>query len=144
MMGETYRPARILLIEDSEGDIYIFRRALREAKFLNDIQAIQDGETAWEHLHGLPPAELPDVIFLDINLPRLTGLELLKRMHADEVLSTIPVIMLTISQEEEDIVRAYDYGAFSFISKTVQPENLLDIISNLDRLFVQVVARESD
>ncbi|MBM4370290.1 MAG: response regulator [Deltaproteobacteria bacterium] len=142
-MEESYRPARILLVEDSEGDIYIFRRALREAKFLNEIQAIQDGEQAWEHLRSLPPAERPDVIFLDINLPRLTGLELLKRMHADEGLSQIPVIMLTISQEEEDIVQAYDYGAFSFISKTVQPENLLDIISNLDRLYVQVVARET-
>ena len=141
-MADTYRPARILLVEDSEGDIYIFKRALREAKFLNEIHAIQDGEKAWEHLKGLAADELPDVIFLDINLPRLTGLELLKRMHGDEALSSIPVIMLTISQEEEDIVQAYDFGAFSFISKTVQPENLLDIISNLDRLYVQVVARD--
>jgi len=140
-MSGDYRSARILLVEDSEGDIYIFKRALREAKFLNELTAIQDGEEAWEYLSGPPPEGLPDVIFLDINLPRLTGLELLKRMHDDEDLSKIPVIMLTISQEEEDIVRAYDFGAFSFISKTVQPENLLDIIANLDGLFVQVVAK---
>ena len=140
MSDKAWRPARILLVEDSEGDIYIFRRALKEAKILNEIHALQDGAAGWEYLEGLSTESLPDVIFLDINLPRMTGLELLKKISETTTLAHIPVIMLTISQEEEDIVEAYDYGAFSFISKTVQPENLLDIISNLDNLYVQVVA----
>lgn len=128
----AYRPARFLLVEDSEGDIYIFRRALREARILNETVAIRDGEEAWTHLLASGPEQLPDLMFLDINLPRLTGLELLDRIKGNPELAHIPVVMLTISQEEEDILTAYERGALSFISKTIQPENLLDVVSSLE------------
>ncbi len=122
------KPAQIMLVEDSEGDVYIFKRAIADAKILNEIRAFKDGKEALEYLHD-EANELPGIVFLDINMPMVSGFEVLKELKADPRLQKIPVVMLTISQEEEDIIRSYDYGAVSFITKTVRPENLLDIVS---------------
>ena len=124
------KPASIMLVEDSEGDVYIFKRAIKDAKVLNDIIVFKDGKEALEFLSDDKNRDrLPGIIFLDINMPMVSGFEVLKSVKADDRLSLIPVVMLTISQEEEDIIRSYDYGAVSFITKTVRPENLLDIVS---------------
>jgi len=122
------KPARIMLVEDSEGDVYIFKRAVADAKILNEVIAFRDGREAIKYLQD-ESNELPGIIFLDINMPLVSGFDVLKQVKAAERLSRIPVVMLTISQEEEDIIRSYDYGAVSFITKTVRPENLLDIVS---------------
>lgn len=122
------KPAQIMLVEDSEGDVYIFKRAIADAKILNEICAFKDGKEALEYLRD-EDKELPGIVFLDINMPMISGFEVLKELKADPRLQKIPVVMLTISQEEEDIIRSYDYGAVSFITKTVRPENLLDIVS---------------
>ncbi|MBM4353118.1 MAG: response regulator [Deltaproteobacteria bacterium] len=122
------KPARIMLVEDSEGDVYIFKRAVADAKILNEVTAFRDGREAIKHLRD-ENNELPGIIFLDINMPVMSGFDVLRQLKATDRLSRIPVVMLTISQEEEDIIRSYDYGAVSFITKTVRPENLLDIVS---------------
>jgi CheY-like chemotaxis protein len=122
------KPAQIMLVEDSEGDVYIFKRAIADAKILNEIRAFKDGKEALEYLND-EANELPGIVFLDINMPMVSGFEVLKELKANPRLQKIPVVMLTISQEEEDIIRSYDYGAVSFITKTVRPENLLDIVS---------------
>jgi CheY-like chemotaxis protein len=124
------KPARIMLVEDSEGDVYIFKRAIKDAKILNDVLVFKDGREALDFLQNEDNvAQMPGIIFLDINMPMVSGFEVLKAVKSDDRLSGIPVVMLTISQEEEDIIRSYDYGAVSFITKTVRPENLLDIVS---------------
>lgn len=124
------KPALIMLVEDSEGDVYIFKRAVKDAKILNDVIVCRDGKEALTYLQDEANRDrLPGIIFADINMPMVSGFEVLKRVKAEERLSHIPVVMLTISQEEEDIIRSYDYGAVSFITKTVRPENLLDIVS---------------
>ncbi len=122
------KPAQIMLVEDSEGDVYIFKRAIADAKILNEIMAFKDGKEALEYLQK-EDSELPGIVFLDINMPMVSGFEVLKELKSDPRLKKIPVVILTISQEEEDIIRSYDYGAVSFITKTVRPENLLDIVS---------------
>lgn len=124
------KPARIMLVEDSEGDVYIFKRAIKDAKILNDVLVFKDGREALDFLQNEENAgQMPGIIFLDINMPMVSGFEVLKAVKSDDRVSGIPVVMLTISQEEEDIIRSYDYGAVSFITKTVRPENLLDIVS---------------
>jgi two-component system response regulator len=124
------RPAHIMLVEDSEGDIYIFKRAIKDAKILNDVIVCRDGKEALAYLFDEKNRDkMPGIIFADINMPMVSGFEVLKRVKGDPRLAAIPVVMLTISQEEEDIIRSYDYGAVSFITKTVRPENLLDIVS---------------
>ena len=122
------KPAKIMLVEDSEGDVYIFKRAVADAKILNEVLVFKDGKEALNYL-GADDAVIPGIIFLDINMPMVSGFDVLKAVKADSRLAKIPVVMLTISQEEEDIIRSYDYGAVSFITKTVRPENLLDIVS---------------
>jgi len=122
------KPAKLMLVEDSEGDVYIFRRAIGDAKILNEVVVFKDGQQALDYLKD-ESSTLPGIVFLDINMPMVSGFEVLKEMKANARLSRIPVVMLTISQEEEDIIRSYDYGAVSFITKTVRPENLLDIVS---------------
>ena len=122
------KPAQIMLVEDSEGDVYIFKRAIADAKILNEILAFKDGKEALEYLQN-EDSELPGIVFLDINMPMVSGFEVLKELKSDPRLKKIPVVILTISQEEEDIIRSYDYGAVSFITKTVRPENLLDTVS---------------
>jgi CheY-like chemotaxis protein len=131
MNTENLRPARIMLVEDSEGDVYIFKRAIRDAKILNDVVAFSDGQRALDFLlREAKDEELPGIIFLDINMPLTSGFEVLKQIKGSERVARIPVVMLTISQAEEDIIRSYDYGAVSFITKTIRPENLLDIVSS--------------
>lgn len=137
------KPARIMLVEDSEGDVYIFKRAIKDAKILNDVLVFKDGREALDFLQSAESADkMPGIIFLDINMPMVSGFEVLKAVKSDERLAGIPVVMLTISQEEEDIIRSYDYGAVSFITKTVRPENLLDIVSAAPGL--QFVVYEDD
>jgi len=124
------RPASIMLVEDSEGDIYIFKRAIRDAKIMNEVLVCRDGKEALAYLFDDKNKDrLPGIIFADINMPLVSGFEVLKKVKSEDTLAKIPVVMLTISQEEEDIIRSYDYGAVSFITKTVRPENLLDIVS---------------
>ena len=123
-------PTRIMLVEDSEGDVFIFRRAMREARLLNEVVVFDDGKDALDWItDDRTDEELPGIIFLDINMPRLSGFDVLKKLKQSDRVKGIPVVMLTISQEEEDIVRSYDYGAVSFISKSVRAENLLDILT---------------
>jgi len=122
------KPARIMLVEDSEGDVYIFKRAIADAKIVNEVLVFKDGKEALEYLQN-EENPTPGIIFLDINMPMVSGFDVLKAVKAEVRLARIPVVMLTISQEEEDIIRSYDYGAVSFITKTVRPENLLDIVS---------------
>ena len=124
------KPTRIMLVEDSEGDVFIFRRAMREARLLNEVIVFDDGKDALDWITAdRTDEELPGIIFLDINMPRLSGFDVLKKLKQSDRVKGIPVVMLTISQEEEDIVRCYDYGAVSFISKSVRAENLLDILT---------------
>lgn len=126
------RAARIMLVEDSEGDVYAFKRALREARILNEVDVFATGKDALDHLLRPDNAEgLPGIVFLDINLPLGNGFEVLRKIKTEPHVAHIPVVMLTISQEEEDIIRSYEYGAVSFITKCVRAENLLDILSSV-------------
>lgn len=123
------KPVRFMLIEDSEGDAYIFRRTLAEAKIANEVIVFDNGKDGLAWLADPANADgLPGMIFLDINMPRLSGFDVLKRLKADDRLRTIPVVILTISQEEEDVLKSYDLGALSFITKSIRPENLMDVV----------------
>ena len=137
------KPAKFMLVEDTEGDIYAFKRALRDAKLDNEVLVFKQGQEALDYLVDENNRDaLPSVIFLDINMPVVSGFDVLKQLKSHDHLRTIPVVMLTISQEEEDIIRSYEYGAVSFITKTVRPENLLDIVSATQGLHFVVYQRD--
>jgi two-component system response regulator len=115
----------ILLIEDNESDEVLTVRALEKAKVANEIQVVRDGEEALAYLFGTGVhagrdlTQLPTVVLLDLNLPKIGGLDVLRRIRADERTRRLPVVVLTSSGEEKDIVQSYDLGANAYVRKPV-------------------------
>lgn len=115
----------ILLVEDNPDDVALTLRAFEKCKIANDIVVAQDGEEALDYLFatgahaGRDPTLMPEVVLLDLKLPKVDGLDVLARMRADERTRRLPVVVLTSSNEERDVVRSYDLGANSFVRKPV-------------------------
>ncbi|WP_309573253.1 response regulator [Deinococcus sp.] len=131
-------PIEILLVEDSEADILLTQEAFAEAGVYNRLQIARDGVEALELLR-VPGSVRPDVILLDINMPRMNGLEMLSEVKCDPHLMTIPVIMLTTSAAEEDILRSYQANAASYVIKPVEFERFYAAIQALGQYMLSVV-----
>lgn len=130
---------RILLAEDSEDDIYLMRRALKEQELPYELSVASDGVEAIELLHQKRATnELPKLIVLDVNMPRMDGFEVLDRIKADPDFSKVPVIMLTSSIRDEDIQKSYAMGASSFVSKPSRYQEFRDMIANLTQYWSNV------
>jgi CheY-like chemotaxis protein len=129
------RPIDILLVEDSAADVRLTREALKEAKVLNTLHVAPDGTVALAFLRkegkyaGSPR---PDLVLLDLNLPRKDGREVLAEMKQDESLRRIPVVVLTTSRAEEDIVRSYDLHANAYVTKPVDLTQFLSVIRTFE------------
>lgn len=140
MMSE---PVELLLVEDNEDDILLIEEVFSEVKLMNVIRKVGDGEEALAYLRQegrFKGAPQPGLILLDINLPKKNGLEVLEVMKADPWLRPFPVIMLTTSDREEDIVRAYSGGACSYIRKPINLERFIDVIKQFE-LYWTLVSR---
>ncbi len=128
---QSFQSVQILLVEDNADDVEITTRALAKSRISNRLNVVRDGQEALDYLRregdysGNPDLPRPDLILLDINLPRVNGLEVLQRIRCDKTIGRLPVIMLTASSQEEDIVRSYDAGANSFIQKPVEFEKFV-------------------
>ncbi len=115
----------ILLVEDNPDDVELTRRAFEKSNILNQIVVVGDGEEALDYLFatgpyvGRDPLVMPQVVLLDLNLPKFNGLEVLRRLRADERTKRLPVVILTTSNEERDIIGSYDLGANSYVRKPV-------------------------
>ena len=121
-MSFPYRPIRILLVEDNQGDIVLIKKAFAEANIYNDLYICRDGQYGLDFLQHRGPYQTdtrPDLILLDINMPRLDGFELLRILKNDPPLSSIPVVILTTSESEEDILKGYQLQVSSDIRKPV-------------------------
>ena len=129
----------ILLIEDNPGDIRLFQEAIKMSTFNLNLSIVQDGEKALDYLNRKPPftdAAYPDLILLDINLPRKSGLEVLTTLKTHPINRRIPVIILTSSQAPEDIQTAYDNYANCYIVKPVQLSDFFQVISTLEKFWL--------
>ncbi|HEX9705300.1 MAG TPA: response regulator [Gemmatimonadales bacterium] len=118
----------ILLVEDNENDVELTLRALSKHNLANRVHVVRDGAEAVDAVKNLSPA--PKVVLLDLKLPKLNGLEVLKRIKSDERTKTLPVVMLTSSREEPDIAEAYRLGANSYIVKPVDFEDFVRAVSD--------------
>ena len=139
---EDPRVIDVLLVEDDEGDVLMTREAFEYYKIQNRLHVVSDGEQALQFLRRTGPyadAPRPGLILLDVNLPRRSGMEVLAELKQDDELLMIPVIMLTTSQAEEDIVRSYSLHANAFISKPVDFEHFIDAIRQIDTFFLTLV-----
>ena len=129
-------PKRILLIEDNPDDIKLTLRAFNKTHMLNEIVTLHDGAQAIEYLFGPDPGkrndeQLPAIILLDLKLPKIDGLEVLRRLRADPLTRRLPVVILTSSKEERDIAAGYDLGANSYVRKPVDFEQFAEAVRQL-------------
>ncbi len=133
---------QILLVEDSRADIELTLEALEEARFANEVHVIRDGAEALDHLHrraGHEDARRPDLIILDLNLPRRSGHEVLADLKADADLRRIPVAVLTTSSAEVDVVSSYDLGANCYLTKPVDVAQFLRVVQSIEDFWFGVV-----
>jgi CheY-like chemotaxis protein len=136
------RPAEILLVEDSPSDTDLTVEALKEAKVHNHLSSVEDGVQAMEFLRRrgkFARAPRPDLIMLDLNLPRKDGREVLAEIKADESLRTIPVVVLTTSRAEQDVLQAYNHHANCYITKPVDFEQFLQVVRAIESFWLLLV-----
>ena len=144
-VADKGKPAVILLVEDDRGDQELTRRALQEGKIRNELRIVEDGEEALAYLFRRgeykDPATSPrpDLLLLDLNLPRVDGREVLERIRADATLRRMAVVVLTTSRQEEDILRSYEVGCNSFITKPVGMDQFIQVIQSLKEYWFQIV-----
>jgi chemotaxis family two-component system response regulator Rcp1 len=136
-VSSTAELMKILLIEDSLADIELTLEALAGAKVANEVSVARDGASAMERLNAAGP--LPDMVILDLNLPRMSGHEVLAAMRADETLRRIPVAVLTTSAAEADVVRTYDLGANCFLTKPVDVDQFVHVVQSIDDFWLGLV-----
>jgi CheY-like chemotaxis protein len=132
----------VLLVEDDEGDVLMTREAFEHYKIANRLHVVSDGEAALAFLHRTGPyadAPRPGLILLDVNLPRRNGLEVLAELKQDPDLLLIPVVILTTSRAEEDILRSYSLHANAFVTKPVDFEQFIEAIRQIDNFFLTLV-----
>jgi chemotaxis family two-component system response regulator Rcp1 len=128
---------KILLVEDNEGDIVLTQEALKDGRIKNNIVIARDGVEALAMLDS--GEELPDLILLDINLPKLNGLEVLTAVKTDPRLRTIPVIMLSTSDEQNDILTSYNNYANCFITKPVDFNRFIEVVRTIEAFWISIV-----
>ncbi|MDZ7270026.1 MAG: response regulator [candidate division KSB1 bacterium] len=136
------RPIEILLVEDNPGDVRLTQEAFRQNKIRNKLNVVNDGEQALAYLRREGPyadAARPGLILLDLNLPRVDGREVLAQIKSDPELRHIPVVILTTSQAEEDIVKSYSLHANCYISKPVDLERFMHVVKEVEHFWLSVV-----
>jgi CheY-like chemotaxis protein len=141
-MTPSSRPVEILLVEDNPGDVRLTIEAMREGKVRNNLSVVRDGVEALEFLRrqgSFKDAVRPDLILLDLNLPRRDGREVLGDIKADPALRSIPVVVLTTSSAEADILKSYALHANCYITKPVDLEQFVNVVKSIDDFWLTVV-----
>ena len=135
-------PVEILLAEDNPGDVKLTEKALEEGHIINNLHVVEDGVEAMQFLRQMgeyADKPRPDLVLLDLNMPRKDGKEVLKDVKDDPDLRRIPIVVLTSSEAEEDIVRSYDLHANAYLTKPVDFSGFLDIVEHIEDFWLSVV-----
>jgi CheY-like chemotaxis protein len=141
-MSEHLTPIEVLLVEDDPGDVLMTQEALADHKVRNRLSVVSDGEEALAYLRRegqFADAVRPDLVLLDLNLPRRDGREVLAEIKSDQKLRHIPVVVLTTSQADEDILSSYSLHANAYVTKPVDFDRFLSVVRQIDNFFVSVV-----
>ncbi|HEY5901185.1 MAG TPA: response regulator, partial [Anaerolineales bacterium] len=143
MSLEYARPVEILLVEDSPADVRLTQEVFKEGRVRNRLSVAWDGEEAMARLHrqgNFADAVLPDIILLDLNLPRKDGRQVLAEIKADPDLRRIPIVILTTSQAESDLLQSYNLHANCYIVKPVELEHFIDVVRQIEGFWLQIVS----
>ncbi|WP_433324449.1 response regulator [Spirillospora sp. CA-294931] len=141
-MTDEVRPIEVLLVEDDPGDVLLTTEAFEHNKVKNTLHVVNDGEQAMAFLRREAPYEdvpRPDLVLLDLNLPRKDGREVLEEIKSDDGLRRLPVVVLTTSEADEDILRSYNLHANAYVTKPVDFDQFISVIQRIDDFFVTVV-----
>ena len=141
-MSRTGRSIEILLVEDSPGDVRLTQEVLQEGKIHNNLSVVEDGIQALNFLRKKPPyfnSPHSDLILLDLNLPKKDGREVLEEIKADPHLRRIPIVILTTSEAEEDIVKAYDLHANCYITKPIDLDQFIQVVKLIEQFWLTIV-----
>ena len=136
------KPVEILLVEDNEGDVGLIEEVFEEAKIRNNLHVAEDGEEAMLYLHGegkFSGSPRPDIILLDLNLPKKDGREVLREIKEDNNFRNIPVVILTTSNAEKDILRAYDLHANAYINKPLDFDQFIKVVESIGNFWLEIV-----
>jgi two-component system response regulator len=142
MSNRQYRAVEILLVEDNPGDVYLIREALRDSKIHNALHVAEDGEEAMAYLMrqgDYTEVHRPDLVLLDLNLPKKDGYEVLNEIKNDEKLKDIPVVILTTSHTEEDILKSYRLHANCYITKPVDFNQFIKVVRSIEDFWFSIV-----
>jgi CheY-like chemotaxis protein len=146
-MSDIHELVQILLVEDNPGDVRLTREALKEAKFRNKVEVVGDGVEALAYLRHegqYSGAMRPHLIMLDLNLPRMDGREVLAAIKKDADLRRIPVVVLSSSEAETDIARAYELHANAYVTKPVDIDHFLQVVKAIEEFWVEIVKLPSE
>ena len=141
------RPVEILLVEDNNGDVRLTREALKEGRVLNNLSVVKDGMEAMEYLNKkgiFKDTTRPDLILLDLNLPKKDGREVLAEVKENPDLKRIPVVILTTSQDEKDILKSYNLHANCYITKPVDLEQFFGVVKSIEDFWISIVSLPSN
>jgi two-component system, chemotaxis family, response regulator Rcp1 len=142
MSTQAGSPVEILIVEDNEGDVRLARESLRESKIRNTIHHVPDGVEAMDFLHRqgrYAQAPRPDLILLDLNMPRMDGREVLAAIKSDADLKRIPVVILTVSNDEIDIFKTYNLHANCFITKPIDLDQFIQVVKSIEDFWLTIV-----
>jgi len=142
MIGNQLKSIEVLLVEDNPGDVRLTLEAMKESKVINNLNVANDGVEAMAYLRREGAHQnvmRPDLILLDLNLPRKNGREVLAEVKADQSLRLIPVVVLTTSQAEEDIVRSYNLHANCYVTKPVDLDQFIEVVKSINDFWFSVV-----
>lgn len=138
-MSGSYKAVDILLVEDNPNDVELTLRAFKKAQMHNEVVVARDGQEALDYLYSClsdPEKRLPGIILLDLNLPKVSGHEVLKAIRGNRDLARLPVVMLTASTREQDVLRSYDLGVNTFISKPVEFEAFMKVVASIQDYWI--------
>ncbi len=141
-MGNNGKLAEILLVEDNEGDIELAKEAFEETKLRNNLHIARDGDEALDflfNLNGYEDAPMPDLVLLDLNLPKTDGREVLEKVKADRRLRNIPIVIMTSSRADKDVLESYNLHANCYIVKPVDVSNFMEIVSQIRNFWIDIV-----
>jgi len=146
MSSQSLQPVKILLVEDNLQDIEIARRAFAKGRMKNELIVVRDGQEALDYLYHQgkykepSSSPRPGMILLDLNLPKVGGMEVLQQIKKDDALKSIPVIVLTASPREEDVVRTYNLGVNTYIQKPVEFDNFMRVVNAVQEYWIVIAS----
>jgi CheY-like chemotaxis protein len=141
-LGRDGDPVEILLVEDNPGDVRLTQEAFKELQLTNEMSVVTDGAEALDFMHRrgeYDSVSLPDLVLLDLNLPKVDGIEVLKELKSDPELKRIPVIVLTSSSAEDDIVESYENYTNAYITKPVNPDQFVAVVRSMEEFWFTIV-----